>query len=372
MKKTILLITFILAGLMLAQVNENDYRYKLADKYLKKGFVTKQQYDLFKKEFSVDTRKKKHTIMQIYVTFKLQMYGLLNNVGENYRLSEKCTRAEAARLLTGIMGEERKLAKSNTKSSFTDVPDQYAPYVGYLTDKGIIELALDKKFRPDDFIQHSEYAKWILNLLGYSEGFDYEKDKIDRFFSREKNFTPKPIGDQYLYIGKVMEINNYLLNRSFKGTPELFKTRLIKSGKLDKKKVEFVRDATYEYSFTRIRDKQTEVIYKYRNLYDFITTLDCRNGPAPIHPGLQWPDKNISLDYSGYIKIKDTGLGDKFYIGVIKDILKDLGLNSTQIERTISKYKADGKYMHIDYYTRAIKLNKRGKYYSLDFYLLKK
>jgi len=339
-----------------------------AEEAFQKGFLSQAQHEQFKKERDINLLEKPYGDIPLLAVYEQAVLKLYSDASQPYELDKEVTRADALILAMRMTGREKEILAAKFEHPFTDVPAAADKYVGYAYQKGYLPKNDSKKFSSTEIISYNEYLYYILSILGYKEGSDFTIDNINDF-AKEKGFPLAPYGGIKFIKAKIVEINSALLSRSLKGKTILFKHYLNENNLLPANALDFLYNQKYNTYFYAVKDNFNKVIWKYYNKYDFIYHLDCRNGPAPLHQSLTFPSKGVELEYAGYIKIMDKGLGEPFYYQLIDDILTDLELDKPKKDRIISEVKSKGKYQHIDYYTRIIEVSKKKNSYNLDLYL---
>lgn len=338
-----------------------------AEKMLNAGYITKAEFETFKTEASVEILKVPYGDHPIKSAYALCVYGLYNDSGKGYRLADPVTKSEAVVLAMKFLGFEKEVESSSYQNPFTNIPEDAVKYVAFAANKKYLPDAWAKGFAANERVLQNEYLTIVFKALGYVEGSDFTAENIKQF-RRDFNIYFDP-SDKDFMRSHAMSISASALGSSFKNSLELLRDRLIKKGLINKSAYDLLDEQSFTEAYSTIRDNLAKVYWKYSHKYDFITILDCRNGPAPIHPGMQWPDKGVSLEYAGYLRIKNKNVDDNQLSAIIKDILTDLGLNDNQLTRTMGKYKSGGEAQHIDYYDRIINIKKKGNVTELEFYL---
>ncbi len=114
---------------------------------------------------------------------ELNSLGLFSGVGTNadgsinFDLDRAPNRQEAITTLIGILGKQEEARSSNWTTSFTDVDDWAKPYVGYAYHNGISAGITDTHFGAKDSVTATQYISFVLNVLGYDIGKDFQWDK---------------------------------------------------------------------------------------------------------------------------------------------------------------------------------------------------
>ena len=100
---------------------------------------------------------------------RLHELGLFQGTENGYELDRAPTRAEAAAMLTRLLGKESE-AKSLTYSApFTDLQNWEKPYVQYLYENGLTTGATATTYEPEAPLTANMYAAFLLRALGYSD-----------------------------------------------------------------------------------------------------------------------------------------------------------------------------------------------------------
>jgi hypothetical protein len=362
----ILLFISLFAALSTAASKEIDIAQ--AREAHEKGFLSDEGLKVFIKERDINLRDVPYGDVQLLQARSLHMLGLLGDIKNGYRLGEKVSRAEGVVMVVRLMGKEKEAKSGNHSHPFRDVSADYAPYIGYAYQSGLLPKTNGKTFHPDKAMSYPEYVKMVLKILGYEEGEDYSMDNIARKATKI-GLPPAPIGNSPFLRKKVMEINANALGVSFKNSIQLLRNYLIETGAISKDTVDFILNQTFERYHPNKRDLLAAVLWKYRNQYDFVSTLDARNGPAPIHPSRAWPSKGIDLAFAGDFRIYYRGEDQSINYKVLKEILNDLQVKSSKIEGCVQKVKNGETCKEINYFTRIIEVKELRRYIRVEVFL---
>ena len=118
---------------------------------------------------------------------------------DNYNVSSAITRAQAARILSRLLG--MKEASAQTCVYFEDIPTEhtYSSYVNFLAARGIVIGDGSGLFRPDDNISRDEFTVMLLRTLGYDyDGYMHDFNTKYHTIANELNLldnTPSTIGN---------------------------------------------------------------------------------------------------------------------------------------------------------------------------------
>ncbi|MDO4515595.1 MAG: S-layer homology domain-containing protein [Bacillota bacterium] len=93
-----------------------------------------------------------------------------------FDLDKTPTRAQGVTMLVRLLGQEETALAGEWTTSFQDVPDWAAPYVGYAYEKGLTTGRSETVFDPDTPIRAAEYLTFVLRALGYQSGEDFSWD----------------------------------------------------------------------------------------------------------------------------------------------------------------------------------------------------
>ncbi|GJQ61251.1 MAG: hypothetical protein SCALA702_03040 [Melioribacteraceae bacterium] len=363
------LITFYILAMLFSNLfGSKKDDLESAEEAAKAGYLTKKELKIFKSERDVDLLKKPYGDIPLRGVYNLMVYDLYPNSEEPYHLEKEISVAEAIWFAMHLREKADEIEKGNYQHPFRDIPEEYEKYVGYAYENELLPKSISNNFVPDGNITFVQYEIIMLKMLGYVEGTDFTEENV-RTLAREKDFDPPPLGKKAFIKAKAVEMANYTLGVSMKESHTIYLDYLISKNIIPAKAEKFISDQAYKRYTWDTRDNFSEVYWKYQRKYDFVRFLDCRNGPAPIHPAVSWPNKNVTLDYAGYIKIKESVLEEKFMYKLVRDILSDLNVDKKKIDKMISKLKSDGKADHIDYYTRMIDIKKKRNYVTIDMYL---
>lgn len=93
-----------------------------------------------------------------------------------FDLDKAPTRAQGVTMLVRLLGQEETAQAGEWTTSFQDVPDWAAPYVGYAYANGLTTGRSETVFDPDTPISATEYLTFVLRVLGYQSGEDFAWD----------------------------------------------------------------------------------------------------------------------------------------------------------------------------------------------------
>ena len=106
--------------------------------------------------------------------------GLFNGTGVDangnpiFDLERTPTRAEAVTMLVRLLGKGDEALNGNWEIPFTDVADWAKPYVGYAYENGLTSGTGATIFGGNDPVNATQYLTFILRVLGYESGKDFE------------------------------------------------------------------------------------------------------------------------------------------------------------------------------------------------------
>ena len=109
----------------------------------------------------------------LYELGLFQGVGTLPTGRPDFDLKNTATRAEAAAMLTRLLGAEQEAKSKHYKHPFTDVPGWASDYVGYAKEKNITSGVSATKFGSDSKITSSQFVTLVLRALGYAN-VDYK------------------------------------------------------------------------------------------------------------------------------------------------------------------------------------------------------
>ncbi|MDR3208004.1 MAG: trypsin-like peptidase domain-containing protein, partial [Oscillospiraceae bacterium] len=108
----------------------------------------------------------------------LNALGLFLGSDKGYELDRSMTRAEAAVMVTRLLGKEAKALADKPAHPFTDVPDWASGQVGYLYQNGLTKGVSDTSYDANRDITPDQYATFMLRVLGYDDSAgDFVWDK---------------------------------------------------------------------------------------------------------------------------------------------------------------------------------------------------
>lgn len=138
----------------------------------------------------------------------LNQVQILTGDGTSYNLGAKLKRSEASAFIVKALGVQNTVLQQKatySQTSFKDVPkaEWYAPYVGYMTQKGIITGYPDGTFKPDEYISEKAFFSLVLKAMGYtSTDFDWN--------SINKVAYEAGLVEDIMYVFKEDDNTNYL------------------------------------------------------------------------------------------------------------------------------------------------------------------
>ena len=148
-----------------------------------------------------------------YFAEKLWNLGLFLGSNGSFDLDKPMTRAEAAVMVTRLLGKEDE-AKQNVKPiPFADVPAWSKPYVSYLYSNGITYGISDKAYGNDDPVSAAQYITFVLRVLGYKDGVDFQWENA-ALFANGIGLVGKPCLDYYLAGSAFLRDNAALVSYS--------------------------------------------------------------------------------------------------------------------------------------------------------------
>lgn len=111
-----------------------------------------------------------------YAAQELWKLGSFLGSDGSFRLDEPSTRAEAAVMVTRLLGKESEAKQNAYEYPFTDVPDWASAYVGYLYVSKFTSGISDTEFGSSQELTSAQYITMILRVLGYKDGVDFTWD----------------------------------------------------------------------------------------------------------------------------------------------------------------------------------------------------
>ena len=109
--------------------------------------------------------------------------GLFSGTGTNadgtpiYDLDRAPTRHEAVTMLVGLLGKKDEALSGTWDIPFTDVADWAKPFVGYAYTNGLTSGTSATTFGGNDLISAAQYLTFVLKVLGYEAGTDFQWNK---------------------------------------------------------------------------------------------------------------------------------------------------------------------------------------------------
>ena len=100
---------------------------------------------------------------------RLHELGLFQGTQNGYELDRAPTRAEAAAMLTRLLGKEAEAKGLTYSAPFTDLQNWEKPYVQYLYENGLTTGATATTYEPEAPLTANMYAAFLLRALGYSD-----------------------------------------------------------------------------------------------------------------------------------------------------------------------------------------------------------
>ena len=109
--------------------------------------------------------------------------GLFSGTGTNpdgtpiYELDRAPTRQEAITMLVSLLGKKEEAMSKTWETPFTDVANWAKPFVGYANANGLTSGTSKTTFGGNDLITDTQYLTFVLKVLGYKVGTDFQWDK---------------------------------------------------------------------------------------------------------------------------------------------------------------------------------------------------
>ena len=108
----------------------------------------------------------------IEAAYRLSDLGILSGYEDGtFRAYNNVTRAQVAKMIVCIMGDEESAKNRGYSSRFSDVTDGHwaVPYINYATKSGILKGYADGTFGPERNVTYAELSAIMLRMLKYSE-----------------------------------------------------------------------------------------------------------------------------------------------------------------------------------------------------------
>lgn len=115
---------------------------------------------------------------------ELYEIGIVRGDGKSLNLEGQLKRSEASALIIRLLGAEDEMNKNKayyaSLAEYSDISSTHwaAPYIGYLTQKGIISGNSDGTYQPDRYLSEKELLKMLLCALGYTVDVDFTMRNI--------------------------------------------------------------------------------------------------------------------------------------------------------------------------------------------------
>lgn len=173
---------------------------------------------------------------------------LISGDGNSFNLDGQLKRSDAAAFIVKLLGKNEYVQKKKylyTNVSFSDINknDWYAPYIGYLTKKDIVNGFGDNTYKPYEDVSEKAFLKMALVALGYeyNEDFTWDNIYIKAFeigLLEDISYTVKT-DDTYDYTrGEVVEVLHKTLDKAIKDQNRTVVERLIDEEVVEKADVE--------------------------------------------------------------------------------------------------------------------------------------
>lgn len=94
-----------------------------------------------------------------------------------YDLDRAPTRQEAITMLVGLLGKKEEALAGSWDIPFTDVADWAKPFVGYAYANDLTSGISATTFGGNDLVSAAQYLTFVLKVLGYDAGKDFQWDK---------------------------------------------------------------------------------------------------------------------------------------------------------------------------------------------------
>lgn len=114
---------------------------------------------------------------QLYRQGLLQGTGVDENGDPVFDLNRTVTRAEAVTMIVRLLGKEGTAQNGTWILPFDDVPNWAGPYVGYAYWHHLTNGTSDSTFGSTQTITATEYLTFVLRILGYTSGVDFQWDR---------------------------------------------------------------------------------------------------------------------------------------------------------------------------------------------------
>ena len=94
-----------------------------------------------------------------------------------FDLERAPTRHEAVTILVNLLGKKEEALNGTWDIPFTDVADWAKPFVGYAYANGLTSGTSATKFGGNDLVSAAQYLTFVLKVLGYEVGTDFQWNK---------------------------------------------------------------------------------------------------------------------------------------------------------------------------------------------------
>lgn len=178
--------------------------------------------------FAADTDEETTAAWELYYLGLFQGTGTDGLGFPNFALDQAPTRAQSVTMLVRLLGQEKAAQEGTWTTSFTDVPDWAAPYIGYAYENGLTTGRSETVFDPNTTVSATEYLTFVLRALGYASGEDFAWDSAwtlsDKLGFTDGSYNAET--DRAFDRGDVAVISAAVLDVAPKGESKTLRTKL--------------------------------------------------------------------------------------------------------------------------------------------------
>ena len=128
--------------------------------------------------------------------------GLFMGTDQGFELGRTMTRAEAAVMITRLLGGEQEALEKNYKTSFNDVPDWAAPYVGWLYKQGLTKGISTKQYGSQSAITFAQYCVMLARQF-VDQNWSFEEVAQSGYVASTEEYAKD--GDKPIWRGEAVK-----------------------------------------------------------------------------------------------------------------------------------------------------------------------
>jgi|GEM_PF-2792236 len=209
---------------------------------------------------------------------QLYKIGIIRGDGTGLNLEGQLKRSEAVTLIVRLLGAEKEaMEKENyytiiSLERYSDIniaknpkeirPHWSAPYVGYLSEKGIVSGNTDGTFQPERYLSEKELLKMLMSALGYVQNVDFTMADIyakayDLNIVRDSAYKTKTADNRNFKRKECFDLIRSALDAKYKDSDETIITQWIKNGVYT---LAQLRDANFITDYQKTAITKIEVV----------------------------------------------------------------------------------------------------------------